>query len=63
MEAEPNSIEGTALPCWQGPISSALGAHLVCVDRIIWGDYPPLEEVGNQLINDWRFSSSREALD
>jgi peptidyl-prolyl cis-trans isomerase C len=63
METEPNSIEGTALPCWHGPISSALGAHLVCVDRIIWGDYPPLDEVENQLINDWRFSSSREALD
>ena len=56
-----NKIESTALPCWYGPISSSLGAHLVCVARIIWGDYPPLEEVENQLINDWRFSVSREA--
>ena len=48
------------LACWHGPISSSLGAHLVCVDKMIWGDYPPLEEVENQLINDWRFSVSRE---
>ena len=57
-----NKINNTALACWYGPISSSTGAHLVCVDRIIWGDYPPLKEVENQLINDWRFSVSQEAL-
>ena len=56
-----NKTENPALPCWHGPISSPLGAHLVCVDKIIWGDYPPLKEVENQLINDWRFSVSQEA--
>jgi len=57
-----NRIESPALPCWYGPISSSMGAHLACVDRIIWGDYPPLEEVENQLINDWRFSVSQETF-
>ena len=56
-----SETENPALPCWHGPISSPLGAHLVCVDKIIWGDYPPLKEVENQLINDWRFSVSQEA--
>ena len=44
------------LPCWAGPLSSALGAHLVCVKKIDWGAYTPLEEIKSQLINDWRFS-------
>jgi alpha-beta hydrolase superfamily lysophospholipase len=45
-----------ALPCWAGPISSAQGAQLVCVKKIDWGAYTPLEEIRSQLINDWRFS-------
>ena len=64
MEIEQTRVksktEGAALPCWHGPISSSQGAHLVCIQRVTWGDYPPLEEVENQLINDWRFSVSRE---
>ena len=62
MVIEQDPLGNAALPCWYGPISSSLGAHLVCVDRIVWGDYPPLDEVENQLINDWRFSISQEAF-
>lgn len=49
------------LPCWAGPISSAIGAHLVCVKKIDWGAYTPLEEIKSQLINDWRFSVATES--
>ena len=67
MEIEQTRVksktEGAALPCWHGPISSSQGAHLVCIQRVTWGDYPPLEEVENQLINDWRFSISQDAFD
>ena len=62
IEQQQKQFGEAALPCWYGPISSSLGAHLVCVDRIVWGDYPPLKEVENQLINDWRFSTSQEGL-
>jgi hypothetical protein len=58
-----SKTEGAALPCWYGPISSPQGAHLVCIQRVTWGDYPPLEEVENQLINGWRFSISQDAFD
>lgn len=61
IEQSQAQLGDASLPCWYGPISSSMGAHLVCVDRIIWGDYPPLHEVENQLINDWRFSTSHEA--
>jgi hypothetical protein len=50
-----------SLPCWAGPISSAQGAQLVCVKRIVWGAYTPLEEIRTQLINDWRFSVAAES--
>ena len=67
MEIEQTRVksktEGAALPCWYGPISSSQGAHLVCIQRVTWGDYPPLEEVENQLINDLRFSISQDAFD
>jgi len=49
------------LPCWAGPISSAIGAHLVCVQKIDWGAYTPLDEIKSQLINDWRFSVATES--
>ena len=54
--------QSPSLPCWYGPISSSQGAHLVCVNKVVWGDYPPLKEVENQLINDWRFAVSEEPL-
>ena len=50
-----------SLPCWAGPISSAQGAQLVCVKKIDWGAYTPLEEIRSQLINDWRFSVAAES--
>ena len=49
------------LPCWIGPISSARGVQLVCVKKIVWGAYTPLEEIRTQLINDWRFSMAVES--
>mgnify|MGYP007047341199 CR=1 FL=1 len=50
------SKESAALPCWHGPISSPQGANLVCVREVLWGDYPALVSIKDQVINDWRFS-------
>ena len=54
-------LENGTLPCWAGPISSARGVQLVCVKKIVWGAYTPLEEIRSQLINDWRFSVATES--
>ena len=54
------SEQSPELPCWTGPISSSSGAHLVCVEKVLWGAYTPLEEIKSQLINDWRFSITAE---
>ena len=55
------SEQSAKLPCWAGPISSASGVHLVCVERVVWGAYTPLEEIRSELINDWRFSIAETA--
>jgi hypothetical protein len=53
------SSSSNRLPCWYGPISSPQGANLICVDNVVWGDYPALESVQDQVINDWRFAVSQ----
>jgi hypothetical protein len=53
--------DSESLPCWAGPISSPIGAHLVCVKEIDWGTYPAIDEIKSQLINDWRFSVATES--
>jgi hypothetical protein len=46
-----------ALPCWAGPISSKVGAHLICAQHYQPGRIPALSEIQNQVVNDWRLSS------
>ncbi len=46
------------LPCWTDPISSNYGVHLVCFDNVRLGEFPNLDEVRSQIINDWRYSIS-----
>ncbi|MBT5577189.1 MAG: peptidyl-prolyl cis-trans isomerase [Porticoccaceae bacterium] len=53
------SLEGDqsngSLPCWAGPITSAYGAHLICIEKLVLGAVPRLEDVRAQVINDWRY--------
>jgi len=61
-QATNKTTQGSAsnqLPCWYGPISSPQGANLICVDKVVWGDYPALESIQDQVINDWRFAVSQ----
>jgi len=44
------------LPCWAGPISSKVGAHLVCIKDYQPGRIPALSDIKNEIINDWRLS-------
>ncbi|MDE0840851.1 MAG: hypothetical protein OSA42_01535 [Porticoccaceae bacterium] len=49
------------LPCWDGPISSSIGIHLVCVETFSLGDLPKFDDVRSQVINDWRYARVAEA--
>jgi hypothetical protein len=43
-----------SLPCWSQPITSIVGAHLLCIEKVRIGTIPTLESVKSQVINHWR---------
>ncbi len=45
----------STLPCWSQPVSSKIGAHLLCIERATLGAIPQLSEIRSQVINDWRY--------
>jgi hypothetical protein len=45
-----------SLPCWAGPISSKVGAYLICAQDYQPGRVPDLLEIQNEVVNDWRLS-------
>ena len=47
--------QNTPLPCWSQPITSKIGAHIICFEHVVLGDIPELESVRSQVINDWRY--------
>lgn len=47
--------QNKSLPCWSQPITSKLGAHIICFQQVELGDIPVLESVRSQVINDWRY--------
>ena len=49
--------EQEALPCWEGPISGRLGYYIICIEEAKITDPPPLDQVREEVINDWRLSN------
>ena len=49
--------EQEALPCWEGPISGRLGYYIICLEEAKISDPPPLDQVREEVINDWRLSN------
>ena len=49
--------ESGALPCWEGPISGRLGYYIVCIEHAKITDPPPLDQIKDEVINDWRLSN------
>lgn len=47
------------LPCWDGPISGTHGVYLVCVKKHLVEPFATLDEVREEVINDWRLSTVR----
>ena len=50
-----SSHQNTALPCWSGPITSKIGAHIICFKQVKLGAIPELKSIRSQVINDWRY--------
>lgn len=48
------------LPCWTNPITSKVGAHLLCFERVSLGAVPELDAIKPQLVNHWRYEISKK---
>ena len=46
--------------CWQEPIISKVGAHLVCFKQVELGTIPSISSIRSLLINDWRYAMTQQ---
>ncbi len=49
-----------ALPCWSNPITSKVGAHLICFASATPGAIPKLQSIRSLVINDWRYETAKQ---
>ena len=47
-----------SLPCWSQPVTSIIGAHLLCIEKVQIGAIPTLESVKSQVITQWRHANA-----
>ena len=47
------------LPCWTQPITSKVGAHILCFKQVSIGAIPELASIKPQLINHWRYETAK----
>ena len=47
------------LPCWTQPVTSKVGAHLLCFKQANIGAIPELDAIRPQLVNHWRYEISK----
>lgn len=52
--------DSTNLPCWTKPITSKVGAHLICFKQVSIGAIPELASIKPQLINHWRYETAKK---
>lgn len=48
------------LPCWTKPITSKVGAHLICFKQADIGAVPKIDSIRTQLINHWRYETTKQ---
>lgn len=54
-------LAGLPLNEWQGPLTSGVGVHFVRLNHYQPGDLPPLDEVQEAVLRDWRYDNERQA--
>jgi hypothetical protein len=52
--------DAQSLPCWTKPITSKVGAHLICFKQADIGAVPKLDSIRSQLINHWRYETAKQ---
>jgi parvulin-like peptidyl-prolyl isomerase len=56
-------LASIAMGQWQGPIPSAYGVHVVCVDERTEGHLPPLDDVREIVRRDWEQKRREELIE
>jgi hypothetical protein len=46
--------------CWSKPITSKVGAHLICFKQVKLGAIPSIASIRSLLINDWRYAMTQQ---
>ena len=46
--------------CWQEPITSKVGAHLICFKQVHLGAIPSIASIRSLLVNDWRYAMTQQ---
>ena len=46
--------------CWAEPITSKVGAHLICFKQVKLGAIPSISSIRSLLINDWRYAMTQQ---
>jgi hypothetical protein len=46
--------------CWAEPITSKVGAHLICFKQVKLGAIPSIASIRSLLINDWRYAMTQQ---
>ena len=46
--------------CWAEPITSKVGAHLICFKQVELGAIPSIESIRSLLVNDWRYAITQQ---
>jgi hypothetical protein len=56
----PKKLAGLPVGCWSGPVESGYGLHLVLVRKRTAGRAPPLNEVRDAVLSEWRAAQRLE---
>jgi hypothetical protein len=46
--------------CWKKPVTSKVGAHLICFKQVKLGAIPSIASIRSLLINDWRYAMTQQ---
>ena len=46
--------------CWAKPVTSKVGAHLICFKQVKLGAIPSISSIRSLLINDWRYAITQQ---
>ena len=57
------ALEGLPKGEWSGPVASSFGVHVVRINDALPASMPPLEDVRDEVLREWRAAKASELRD